>query len=237
MSLVCTRAPTGLNAGEAEYLEGLAAHKREAAAQASTNPLWAAQQRAEAAGLDALAAALRDPNARGVPALHRGRGGETTPPDDSDMPGRTREVLQAVAASPGMLAADASLARLGLARDAGALALAVETAEDARAETAAEKMLAHQLAAAHALGMELLTVAGNELHQHRKAPHLNTGSLDSANRNAAAAARVMEACSRAALTLDRLRHGGRQVVTVQHVSVADGGQAVVAGSVAAPAGK
>ncbi len=144
--------------------------------------------------------------------------------------------MQAVAEPPGMLAADASLARLGLARDAGVLALAVETAENARAATAAEKMLAHQVAAAHGLGMELLTVAGNELHRHRKAPHLNAGALDRATRTATAAARIMDACSRTALTLDRLRHGGRQVVTVQHVSVADGGQAVVAGSVASSAG-
>src|SRR4051812_9315910 len=35
---------------------------------------------------------------------------------------------------------------------------------------------------------------------------------------------------------DRLRNGGRQTVVVQHVSVADGGQAVVAGHVA-PAGE
>jgi len=33
------------------------------------------------------------------------------------------------------------------------------------------------------------------------------------------------------LTLQRLRTGGQQVVTVQHVQVNEGGQAVVAGSV------
>ena len=34
-----------------------------------------------------------------------------------------------------------------------------------------------------------------------------------------------------AATLHRVRHGGRQVVSVQHVKVAGGGQAVVAGNV------
>lgn len=48
----------------------------------------------------------------------------------------------------------------------------------------------------------------------------------------AAAARLMDSVTRTALTLDRLRHGSRQQVVVQHVSVRDGGQAVVAGSVA-----
>ena len=54
-----------------------------------------------------------------------------------------------------------------------------------------------------------------------------------AARLATAAARMMEATARAALTLDRLRHGNRQTVVVQHVAVGDGGQAVVAGAVAA----
>jgi hypothetical protein len=41
-------------------------------------------------------------------------------------------VAEAVAQAPALLAAEASLDRLGLARMADALALAVETAEDAR---------------------------------------------------------------------------------------------------------
>jgi hypothetical protein len=51
-----------------------------------------------------------------------------------------------------------------------------------------------------------------------------------AARMATAAARVLECSQRAALVLDRLRNGGRQTVTVQHITVQDGGQAVVAGS-------
>ena len=38
-------------------------------------------------------------------------------------------------------------------------------------------------------------------------------------------------------TLDRIRRGGRQTVTVQHVNVGPGGQAVVAGNLKAGAGK
>jgi len=49
------------------------------------------------------------------------------------------------------------------------------------------------------------------------------------------AARLMEAYQRAALTLLRMRNGGRQVVTVQHVSIS-GGQAIVAGAVSATGG-
>src|SRR6202035_3329573 len=120
------------------------------------DPVLQAQFEAEAAGLEALAARLRDPSAHGVPALRRGQGAETAPPANPAMLRRYSDVAEAVGANPSMLAADASLARLGLARDANVLTMAVETAQDAGAQTAAQKMLAHQLAAAHPLTMELL---------------------------------------------------------------------------------
>jgi hypothetical protein len=222
--------PRGLTAADAEWFEQVAASKR-ASAEGCTSPVSAAQVNAEAAGLEALAATLRDPVARGVPVLRQGQGGETAPPDDMDRPWKLRELSQTVAASPTMLAADASLARLGMARDAGVLPLAVEAAQDAGATTATERMLAHQLAAAHQAAMGLFESADGQLHSHRVAAHVNPGALVEATRSATAAARVLAAFAQGALALDRLRHGSRQVVTVQHVTVAEGGQAVVAGSV------
>jgi hypothetical protein len=65
---------------------------------------------------------------------------------------------------------------------------------------------------------------------------VNTGALAEATRSATAAARLMDSVTRGALALDRLRNGGRQFVTVQHVNIAGGGQAVVAGSVATGGG-
>ena len=228
----------GLSAGDAEVLEMIAAHKR-AATNGGGNPLWRAQLEAEASGLETLAVALRDPTRYGIPEMFEGRGGEAAPRDDSDMPGRLREVVQVVNGSSGMLAADAGLARLLLARDAGALDLAVEAAEDAGANTAIEKMLAHQLAVAHQLAMSLLAVAQGDVHRHRKAPHVNTGAMAEACRNTHAASRLMDAFARGAMALDRLRNGSRQVVTViHHTEVHEGGQAIVAGTVnAKPAGK
>ena len=41
----------------------------------------------------------------------------------------------------------------------------------------------------------------------------------------------MDSCARGALILDRLLNGARQTVLVQHITVGDGGQAVVAGNV------
>jgi hypothetical protein len=223
--------PAGLTAADAELFDEHAAFKRGAAENCSTDPVIHAQFVAEAEGLEALAARLRDPAAHGVPALRQGQGAETAPPPNSAMPRRHSDVAEAVGANPTMLAADASLARLGLARDAHVLSMAVETAQDAGAETAAQKMLAHQLAAAHPLAMELLTIAAGEAQRHRQAPHLNSGALAEAARTTTAAARLMDSCARGALILDRLLNGARQTVLVQHVTVGDGGQAVVAGNV------
>ncbi|MGH8507869.1 MAG: hypothetical protein ACREVH_04025 [Gammaproteobacteria bacterium] len=46
-----------------------------------------------------------------------------------------------------------------------------------------------------------------------------------------ASARLMRSYQEGLLTLQRLRSGGQQTVIVQHVNVANGGQAVVAGEV------
>jgi hypothetical protein len=215
-----------LTVAQAEWLEALAIQKRIAAGQSSA--LWAIQRRAEAEGLEAVARRARDAE---LPDLRLGCGSEVAPRVELDAPAHIRDVAQTVRQSPDNLAADASLERLQLARNADVLALAVELAQDSGATTAAEKMLAHQLAAAHRLGMGLIATAADELHKHRVAAHVNPGAAAEAVRCANAGARVMAAFSQGALALDRLRNGGRQVVTVQHVTVADGGQAVVAGTV------
>jgi len=223
----------GLTAADAAWYDEHAAFKR-GAVENCGDPVLRAQFEAEAEGLEALADRLRDPAAHGVPALRRGQGAETAPSANPAMPRRYNDVAEAVGANPSMLAADASLARLGLARDANVLTMAVETAQDAGAETAAQKMVAHQLAGAHPLVMELLRIAAAEAQKHRQAPHMNSGALAEVARTTTAAARLMDSCSRAALILDRLLNGARQTVLVQHVTVSDGGQAVVAAGNVAP---
>ena len=232
---VPAQAEAPLTAAEAEWLDAIAAQKREAAG--TTGTPWAAQQRAEADGLEAAARRARDPASHAVEDLRRGCGNEAAPRVELDASTRVRDVATTVRQSPDMLAADGSLARLTLARDADVLPLAVELAQDAGATTAAEKMLAHQLAAAHPLAMGLFATASGELHKHRVAAHLNPEALAEAVRSANAGARVMAAFAQGALALDRLRNGGRQTVTVQHVTVTDGGQAVVAGMIKGGGGK
>lgn len=90
---------SSLTAADAEWFDQVAAGKR-AAAKGCGTPAYAAQLAAEAAGIEVLAATLRDPVACGLPTLRQGRGGETAPPDDSDRPwhqrGEANRLAQAI---------------------------------------------------------------------------------------------------------------------------------------------
>ena len=221
-----------LIAADAAVLEAQARLKR---AELDGNPEHPARERlrGEADELEAQAARLRDPARFGLPELLQGRGGEVSPLPEPSMPHGLREVARAVHATPTVQQAEVSVDRLTLAREAGALSLAVDAAESVGAEGAIQQMLAHQVAAGHAATMRLLAAVQVELKSHER-DRLSGGgerALTAATRTAMAAARLMDSVTHAAHGLDRLQNGGRQHVTVQHVVVADGGQAVVAGSV------
>ena len=59
----------------------------------------------------------------------------------------------------------------------------------------------------------------------------DTACAAEAARVANSAARMMDAFQKGTLALHKLRTGGKQVVTVQHVNVTDGGQALVTGGI------
>ena len=110
--------------------------------------------------------------------------------------------------------------------------LAVDTAESIQASNSIEKMMAHQMAAAHKLAM---TFAGKakELIEHKGSAWVEDEAPYAAEaaQVANASARMMDTFQKAALALHKLRVGGTQTMTVQHVNVSDGGQAVVAGGI------
>ncbi len=132
-----------------------------------------------------------------------------------------------------VLAHQASADAMDLLIENDALGLGLEMADSVKAKGRVEKMLAHQMATLHSLGMRLAGKADKELRRIEEAsvfksdPKRQLACVEAA-RLTNATARAMAAFNDAALTLQRLRTGGRQVVTVQHVTVNDGGQAVVA---------
>ena len=230
-----------LTAADAEHLRAEADVLRAAAADAvDGDQVWRCMTLARAVALESVAIKVTAPEP-GQPPMARGAGGEVRLREDGDDPWPRREVARATRSTPDLLDAEASQERLGLAREAGALTLAVDAAEGMGAATPAEQMLAHQMATAHAMAMRLLakadafaarkflTYGPRAADAAEEAKREQVASIEAA-RMATASARMMEATTRAALALDRLRNGNRQTVVVQYVTVADGGQAVVAGA-------
>jgi hypothetical protein len=132
---------------------------------------------------------------------------------------------------PDAITAEASMDRLKLADDGiDCVAMAIDAAETIQAANSIEKMMAHQLAAAHKLAMTFAGKANSLIDDKSSNRQRQDGAyVVEAARVANSSARMMDAFQKGTLALHKLRTGGKQVVTVQHVNVNDGGQAVVTG--------
>jgi len=132
---------------------------------------------------------------------------------------------------PNYLTEEASRDRLELTSEVNCMNLALDAAETIQAKNSLEKMLAHQMSAAHKLAMKF---ARNAL-EHSSDARSNIYKVKEfhsveAARAANASARMMDSFQKGLLALAKVRSGGMQTVTVQHVNVKDGGQAVVTGA-------
>jgi hypothetical protein len=180
------------------YKNELSAHKNYlVAAEGNDNTrtelakkVWADTQRE-------LAAARMPPE-----GLKTGAGGEIIPPACLGMSG-----LESALKKPDLLSVEATIQRAALADKSGVFDLAFDAAESVSAKNSIEQMLCHQMAAAHQHSMRLLAESEKE-----KDPQWSV-------KKAALAARLMDAYSRAALTLQRLRTGPSQSIVVQQVQV------------------
>ena len=159
-----------------------------------------------------------------------GAGGELVP-HGSQL--QEAAVYRSTVEKPDYIAAAASRERLDLAHQAGVLDLALDTADTIDAENSLVKMLSHQLAAAHRSTMKLTEQINRQIERMNA---IADGPRSMANveatRLAGGVARLMQAFQQGVATLQRQRTGGHQVLTVQHVKVAPGGQAIVAGTMA-----
>jgi hypothetical protein len=161
-----------------------------------------------------------------------GSGGELVPASILGENSRALELRDTVN-DPNYVTVDASRDRLELANQAGCIEEALDAADTIGAQNSLEKMLAHQLAASHRSSMQL-TAQLNRCIERMSA--IDVQARESANiqatRLAGAIARLNGSFQAGMLTLQKIRNRGQQVVTVQHVTVSEGGQAVVAGKIA-----
>ena len=118
---------------------------------------------------------------------------------------------------PGIAQIEASEERRRLLDKAGAgvLAAGLALVEEAGATDSRQKMLAHQLALMHTKIFELMNSAGNQPDSVEQARLMNVG------------VRMMTTFQQGLLTLQKLKTGGDQRVTVTHVYVEPGAQAVI----------
>lgn len=182
---------------------------------------------ADAAKLERQAETALDPSSYTTRIPRRENGGELVIVSQ-EVSAAAPDIVDTVRARGDMLTADASLQRLDLLAEVGALTLGVDAAESIQAQNSLERMLAHQVAAAHRMALEFMAEGREELAAYRNSganyPHRSVEACRMANTGS----RLMDTAQRGLLVLDRLRNGGAQPVT-QHVNVADGGKAVVAG--------
>lgn len=227
-----------INTPEAAIKAQTQAHWKRAFADQKEGHDWtgARWERLEADALDKAAARILDPSNTVTAPLEVGRGGELIVETAEVLTFKEERLRDTVKENPDMLTARAGLDRLGLASDAGVLAMTVDAVDTIEASNSLERMLVGQLAALHALAMKNAATASN--FADKAADHYGGVPMQQrqianveAARSTNAAARASEGYQRGMLTLDRLRNGGRQTVVVQHVNVGRGGQAVVAGAV------
>jgi hypothetical protein len=137
--------------------------------------------------------------------------GEAVPPP-------TEKFLHDTLTVPDLAAVEASFdrSRLLLERGADVAAMGLDAANTIQAGNSLEKMLAHQLAAAHKATMEII----GSVHPNSHDASAHTKRLN-------AFARCMTAYQHGLLTLQKLRQNGNQRITVQYVNVDNGSRAVI----------
>lgn len=126
-------------------------------------------------------------------------------------PGYIRDTL----ADPDLVAIEASEMRSRhlLANDI--VALGLDVSNSIGATNSMEKLLAYEIALAHKIAFEQASKASYESDPAMQVKRLQVS------------ARMMNVSQQGMLNLQKLRTGGTQNVIVQHVHIADGGQAVI----------
>lgn len=106
-------------------------------------------------------------------------------------------------------------------------AMGLDAAESIQADNSLEKMLAHQMAMCHQTAFKLMDQA---LEWQEKAYPSNRNPQQATVEQVRlmnCSVRLMETFQKGMLTLQKIRTGGNQTMTVQHVHIESGGQAVI----------
>jgi len=191
-----------------------------------SDPLGASFMRLDADNLEGEARESLQIGENDLPNI--GTGGELTITKEQAV--ETPKLVNTVD-KPDNITAEASRDRLRLTVDSDCTGMALDAAETIQAKNSLEKMLAHQLAIAHKLAMTFGKKALGYLNKPDQGP--STLHIVEGSRAANTSAKLMDVYQKGIVALAKVRTGGKQTVTVQHVNVTDGGQAVVTGGIKA----
>lgn len=192
------------------------------------DPLAAAHERSDAGKMEAAAEAVLTRPEMARPSTNGGEMALYDYPDPADL--YTGMHLLDTLRNPNMAEAQASLERYKLLLEIGCVELDQDLASTIEPRNSIERMLAGQLASTHYLALRFLALAHTDATRAAEPGQRYWRELNvEACRQVNAATRLLSSFNEGALTLHRLRTGGKQTVVVQHVQVQEGGQAVIAG--------
>jgi hypothetical protein len=148
---------------------------------------------------------------------HDARSKEVHVSNGEAIPGGAERLIHDTLTVPDLASVEASFERTQLLvqQGSGVAAMGLDAAVSIQAKNSPEKMLAHQLAAVHRVVMDHMAFSPSRHDIAGQAKRLN------------AVARCMSVYQQGLLTLRKLRQGGHQRISVHHVHVSDGGQAIV----------
>ena len=189
ISLATMEQATSLSAAAAVKMQLEAQKHRQVAnhLEARGDIIGPIYERAEAARLECVADLALDLVVHTMGPVTVGNGGEMAIGSPAMSP-----FVDTVRERADMLAVDASCERMQLADNARALTLAIDAATTIQATNSVEKMLIHQMAAAHNAAMDQLAEGYELQNRYKYNPHLQHLSIE-AGRRFNAAARMMDA--------------------------------------------
>ncbi len=150
-------------------------------------------------------------------------GGGVVPQNTTGIEGYRAKQIKDVLVHPKQINVDASETRMELLQSVGVLELGLDAAESIGAENSFEKMLAHQAVVCHKTALQLFVQSEEYQATGRKSEKLERLNLEAKTRYINTACRLMDTFQRTMTTIQKLRTGGQQVISVQHVQVNNAG--------------
>jgi hypothetical protein len=158
-------------------------------------------------------------------------GNEALPPEPEDPRNdEYYDIRETLKSGADFINLDASIERMKFVSDLNCLDMAVDAAQSINAKNSIEKMLMHQAAVCHSVSMDLIRRAQERSYKIHKYLDGEKKDTEIQVKLINAACRLMDTYDRKFRTFQKSRNGGRQVIIVQHVQVADKAQAIVTGS-------